>query len=256
MQLSNLVHRLLIALCIYPALGIAAFGAAIAWIAESGIWPGLGLWFAGGLLVYNLDRGIGDPSDAENTPHRDPARDQLARRFVIGAAVLALIVLSGPRLLAIVIPGALGCLAYSLPICGVRIKDLPAVKTLFPPLAITVAYAAIAGITDLPLLSWTFLVLLFNVLLCDIRDREGDATHGIRTLAVLLGARTRPALIVLLVLIVANSVVIAPLLMIPAELYLLALLWRSPQASHTYYEWAVDGMLLVLPITILMKQMF
>ena len=89
MQLSNLVHRLLIALCIYPALGIAAFGAAIAWIAESGIWPGLGLWFAGGLLVYNLDRGIGDPSDAENTPHRDPARDQLARRFVIGAAVLA-----------------------------------------------------------------------------------------------------------------------------------------------------------------------
>jgi 4-hydroxybenzoate polyprenyltransferase len=242
--------RFLISLCIYPALGIAAFGAAIAWLAESAIWPGVGLWFAGGLLVYNLDRGVRDPSDAQNTPHRDPDRHRVTRLLVMAAAAIALALLSDRRLLGIVLPGALGCLAYSLPICGVRIKDLPAVKTLFPPLAITVAYAAIAGISDWALLSWTFLVLLFNVLLCDIRDREGDSRHGIRTLAVLLGPATRHTFIILLLLIFANSALVAPLLMIPADLYLLALLLRSPQASHCFYEWAVDGMLFVLPITI------
>ena len=153
------MHRLLIALCIYPALGIAAFGAAIAQLAKSAIWPGAGLWFAGGLLVYNLDRGVADPADAHNTPHRRPDQDRNARRVIMALAVLTLLLLSGPHLWYIVLPGAIGCLAYSLPICGVRIKDLPAVKTLFPPLAITVAYAAIASIDHWPLLSWTFLVL-------------------------------------------------------------------------------------------------
>ena len=69
---------------------------------------------------------------------------------------------------------------------------------------------------------------------------------------MLLGPRTRPLLILLLFLAIANSTLIEPLLMAPAHLYLLALLLRSPQATHTYYEWAVDGMLFVLPATLLM----
>ena len=77
------MHRLLIALCIYPALGIAAFGAAIARLAESTIWPGTGLWLAGGLLVYNLDRAVTDPADAQNTPHRKPDQDRMARRLIM-----------------------------------------------------------------------------------------------------------------------------------------------------------------------------
>jgi 4-hydroxybenzoate polyprenyltransferase len=244
--------RLLIAYCIYPALGIAAFGVAIAQLAESAIWPGAGLWFAGGLLVYNLDRDVTDPSDAHNTPHRDPDRERLPRRVLILLAAVALLLLSLQARLYLVIPGALGCLAYSLPICGVRIKDLPAVKTLFPPLAITVAYGVIAGITHWPLLSWIFLVLLIDVLLCDIRDREGDAQHGIRTLAVLLGSHTHAVLWLLLALAFANAAILSPLLLLPTQLYLAALLLRSPQATHTFYEWAVDGMLFVLPATLLL----
>ena len=243
------MSRLLISFCVFPAMGIAAFGAAIAHLAESAIWPGAVLWFCGGLLVYNVDRDIIDPSDVQNTPHRQPGRDRAVRRLFMLLAAGGLLWQAGAQL-GMVILGAIACLAYSLPICGVRIKSLPAIKTLFPPLAITGAYALIAQIDHWWLLFWTFVVLLINVLLCDVRDREGDARHGTRTLAVLLGARTQAGLWALLTLALAISATLQPLLLAPTHIYLAILIMRGPQDSHAFYEWGVDGMLFVLPLSL------
>ena len=86
-------------------------------------------------------------------------------------------------------------LSYSFPLLGPRLKDVPVVKTLFAPLVVLTAVLAppilLQGLAVSPALllaaGWSWALLMFNMVLCDLRDIEGDRAAGTKSLPVLLG---------------------------------------------------------------------
>jgi len=102
--------------------------------------PSAPLWFAGYLLVYNLDRLYPDPADLVNIPIRSRKAPELrAARigvvFLSGAVVLVWPLLTGRWWLVLALALAATVLQfYSRPVCGMgfRLKDLPYVKSFLP----------------------------------------------------------------------------------------------------------------------------
>lgn len=272
------------ALCFYVAAGITSFGWALCRLLGWDATPWMPLWFCAALMIYNADRLRHDPADALNIPQRDATSARLRRCSLAILATSAATLLALPILrrdwltLALVLGGTLVCLNYSVPLFGFRFKDVPLLKTLFAP---TIVAAAVIGLpllhegpaadfTDFALTglrAWLF--LLFNMILCDLRDLDGDRRTGIRSLPVWLGEkRTRLLLIALLLGIEALS--LAALAFAPAPhvavwrrtcivgpLYLggLLLAVRAPR-SERFYEWAVEGMLFLPAITVGMAAHF
>jgi len=188
---------------LYGAAGVAAFGWALSKMLGFSCARYAPLWFAGALLVYNLDRLKLDPADALNTPERlgQHKRFRAASIALAIASALMLIALpshAGDWLLLLLTPAAaLVSLSYSFPIFGFRFKDVPAVKTLFAPTIVLIAYLAPALLhgelrPDARVLSaaaWSECLLLFNMVLCDLCDILGDRALGTRSIPVLLGER-------------------------------------------------------------------
>ncbi len=194
------------ALHIYGAVGIAAFGWSL------GRWAGfasgrlLPLWLAGALVVYNLDRLKRDPADVFNTPERVRWHGMLRRwswmLAAAGAAVLVLwpLCIGNGWLLLLTGLGLPLSLSYSFPLLGPRLKDVPVLKTLFAPLVVLAAVLAppvfLEGLAVRPPLllaaGWGWALLMFNMVLCDLRDIEGDRAAGTRSVPVLLGSRADP----------------------------------------------------------------
>ncbi len=272
-------ETLLHALSLYGAAGIAAFGWAVCRLLDWSVEPWLPLWFCAALLIYNADRLRPDPADLVNIPQRAAASERwrwLSRAVFGGAAVflVAWPIFSRDWLtLALVVAGAIVCLNYSVPLLGFRWKDVPLLKTFFAP---TIVTAAILGLpwlhlgpaTDAvtfaltALRAWSF--LLFNMILCDLRDLTGDRACGIRSLPVALGEKGThwllAALLVLIELLAICAAAHAPephrspwrIACVLGPLYLGGLLVavRRPR-SERFYEWAVEGMLFLPALTIL-----
>jgi 4-hydroxybenzoate polyprenyltransferase len=252
--------RPLHALHIYGALGIAAFGWSLGRRAGFASGRLLPLWLAGALVVYNLDRLKRDPADLVNTPER--ARwHTLLRRWswllaAAGGAVLLLWPLwvrSGPLLLltALALPLSL---SYSFPLMGMRLKDVPALKTLFAPVVVLAAVLAppilLQGLAlGAPLLlaaGWGWALLMFNMLLCDLRDIEGDRAAGTRSLPVLLGAGRTQALLWLLIGAGAACALARgwPVLAWGTAALLSPLaLAAHRRRNEAFYEWLAEGTL-------------
>ncbi|HSI12889.1 MAG TPA: UbiA family prenyltransferase, partial [Chthoniobacter sp.] len=109
---------------------------------------------------------------------------------------------------------------------------------------------------------WSF--LMFNMIVCDLRDRAGDAACGIRSLPVMLGDKgTRWLLFALLVGIEALGLgkwLLSTdahrgawgMMSLFAPLYLggILLAVRRPR-SERFYEWIVEGMLFMPAIAVL-----
>ena len=248
------------ALHLYGAVGIAVFGWSL------GRWAGfasgklLPLWLGGALVVYNLDRLKRDPADSTNTPER-VRRHGMLRRWswlaaAAGAAVLVLWPLwlgNGGLLLltALALPLAL---SYSFPLLGQRLKDVPVLKTLFVPLAVLMAVLVppiiLQGLAVRPPLllvaGWSWCLLMFNMLLCDLRDIEGDRAAGTRSLPVLLGAKQTQRLLWLLMVAGAACALMRgwPILSAAtAALLILLTLAVQRRRSEAFYEWLADGTL-------------
>jgi hypothetical protein len=248
------------ALHIYGAVGIAVFGWSI------GRWAGfasgrfLPLWLAGALVFYNLDRLKRDPADCVNTPERVRWHAMLRRwswlLTAAGAAVLVLWPLwigSGGLLLltALALPVAL---SYSFPLLGPRLKDVPVLKTLFAPLVVLAAVLAppvlLQGLPVSPALllaaGWSLALLMFNMVLCDLRDIEGDRAAGTRSLPVLLGGRGTQGLLWLL--IAAGALCAGmhgwPILAWATVISLGPLaLAAQRRRNEAFYEWLAEGTL-------------
>ena len=258
-------------LCFYVAAGVASFGWAVCHLFGWPAAPYLPLWFCSALVIYNADRLRRDPVDALNIPRRAAATARLrsASKVVVTAAAMTLIVLPLMRkdwlTLALIAAGTPVCLNYSAPIFGFRFKDVPLLKTLFAPTIVSIAITGLPWLHDglrgswlslvlIAFLAWCF--LLYDMVLCDLRDLEGDRKMGIRSLPVCLGQRgTRISLGLLLGFIEIAALVAlahapphfaAPwrLACIAAPLYLggLLLAVRKPR-SEAFYEWWVEGML-------------
>jgi len=245
---------------IYGAVGIAVFGWSL------GRWTGfasgslLPLWLAGALVVYNLDRLKRDASDAVNTPERVRWHAMLRRWSwlvtAIGAAVLVLWPLwigNGGLLLltALALPLTL---SYSFPLFGPRLKDIPILKTLFAPLVVLAAVLAppilLQGLAVSPALlmaaGWSWALLLFNMLLCDLRDIDGDRAAGTRSLPVLLGERGTQALLWLIIAAGATCAAMHrwPILACATVAALAPLAFAAQRrCNEAFYEWLAEGTL-------------
>ena len=258
-------------LCLFVAAGITSFGWAACHLLGWRAAPYLPLWFCSALLIYNADRLRRDPVDALNIPQRDAASARSRRLSLVVLALAAVTLVGLPVVrgdwltLGLIAAGTPVCLGYSAPIFGFRFKDVPLLKTLFAPTIVSVAVVGLpwlhegappvgAGFALTVFRSWCF--LLFDMILCDLRDLEGDRRMKIRSLPVWLGEkRTRSLLWALLAVIEISSLTAsaqAPahlavawrLACIVGPLYLGALLLavRTPR-SEGFYEWGVEGML-------------
>jgi 4-hydroxybenzoate polyprenyltransferase len=197
--------------------------------------------------------------------------------IVLGASTLVLIGLPILRrdwlTLALVLGGALVSLNYSIPLFGFRFKDVPLLMTFFAPSIVTASVLGLPwlqlpagsvnnGVLVLTALrSWSF--LMFNMIICDLRDREGDEACHIRSLPVMLGDRnTRRLLLALLIGIEALALSALALASEPhrstwavmsllGPIYLGGMLFaiRRPR-SERFYEWIVEGMLFLPAIAV------
>lgn len=248
------------ALHLYGALGIAAFGWSLGRRAGFASGRLLPLWLAGALVVYNLDRLKRDPADRVNTPERVRSHGMLRRPSWLltaaGAAVLVLWPLWIGNAGLILLTGlALPLsLSYSFPLLGPRLKDVPVVKTLFAPLVVLTAVLAppvlLEGLAVNPALwlaaGWSWALLMFNMVLCDLRDIEGDRVAGTRSLPVLLGAEWTQALLWALI---AGGVLCAVMrgwpVLAGATAAVLGPLALAAQRrrSEAFYEWLAEGTL-------------
>ncbi len=280
------IETVLHALSLYGAAGIAAFGWAMGWLMELDTLRWRPLWFCGALLIYNADRLRRDPADALNVPARTAASARLRTASAVTLTLAALVLIGLPvwrrdwPTLAIILGGSVICLGYSIPLVGYRWKDVPFIKTLFVPTVVIAAIFVLAVLRDLPpfnpwfappvandflsvcffgafLVPWAWCYLLFNMLLCDLRDRAGDAQCGIRSIPVVFGEKgTRGLLwalavigqILLAALIHARLIEDLPLasLALLTGLYQAYLLQATRRLrSERFYEWAVEGLLYV-----------
>ena len=281
-EFATVIH----ALSLYGAAGIAAFGWAMGWLTGAPAADWLPLWFCAALLIYNADRLRRDPADALNVPARTAASARLraASIAVLAAAAFTLIALPLRRWdwtkIECILTGAIVALGYSIPIFGIRWKDVPLVKTLFAPTVVTLAVFAPTFLTTVgewegvrgirraftlvefdegihPLAAWAWCYLLFNMLLCDLRDRTGDAQCGIRSIPVVWGENGARRLLWALAVIgqILLVALIRSRLIEDLPLALLALLTGACQGclihatrrprSERFYEWAVEGLLYV-----------
>ena len=277
-ELETLLH----ALSLYGAAGITAFGWAVCHLLDWSATPWLALWFCAALLIYNADRLRPDPADLINIPHRAAASLRwrwLSRAVFAGAAVF---LLAWPLFtrdwltLGLVLGGAFVCLNYSIPLLGFRWKNVPLLKTFFAPTIVTAAILALpalhpgpaAGAGTLALTAssaWSF--LLFNMILCDLRDVAGDRACGIHSLPVMLGEKgTRWLLAALLLLLEVLALVFAVHapeqhrttwriagILGPLHLGSLLIAVRRPR-SERFHEWAVEGLLFLPALAIVMNQ--
>lgn len=260
-------------LSIYGACGIVAFGWALSRLLHFGCKTYAPLWFFAAVFIYNLDRLKTDPADKINTPLRcrEAVRLRKASIFaavIAAAALVAVPALRGDRLMVfLTVCGGLFCANYSLAPLGFRFKDIPFVKTFFAPTIVTAALlippflqqgGGKAALHYITAAAWTLCVLMFNMILCDLRDIRGDSITGIRSLPVALGAqRTVRLLWGLLAFIIVVSAA-GVLQSAPGNtpvwkfmgggtaLYLAALLAivrRSGTLPEFFYEWWVEGIL-------------
>lgn len=170
--------------------------------------------------IYNLNRKTDEDEDAVNRQDRFSFTKRYEVILYYGALLflglaLVLSALSGiPALLATGAPFILGIL-YSFRIIPERfgyqrLKEIPAVKNITVGLAwgILLSFLPVffwhripgpeTGITFLLFFMWGFMASLIP----DIRDRQGDASAGIRTIPVIFGKqRTKRILTIALALI-------------------------------------------------------
>jgi len=266
---------LLQTLSIYGACGIVCFGWMLSSLLGFDCRPYVLLWFSSAVFIYNLDRLKTDPADPINIPHRSRVAAHY-RKISIAAVILAAVtilmvpVLQGnPLMAALTIGGCLFCVNYSIPLLGFRFKDIPFLKTFFAPTLVTAAFLLPPLLQQrhanhiayyVTAAAWTWCVLMFNMILCDLRDVAGDTALGIRSIPVALGFhRTMTALVIQLFLIAFLSLlkigVSAPRntatwcgISLGVLIYLtmlLAVVWKAKKQPESFYEWWVEGILFI-----------
>jgi 4-hydroxybenzoate polyprenyltransferase len=260
------------ALYLYGAFGLASFGWAFCHKLGFNRGSTLLLWFAGALLIYNIDRLRPDRADSVNTPGRMACSGRLQHISLGLTLASALVLLLIPiflgewLLLILIIAGAVVCVGYSIQIFGLRFKDIPVVKTFFVPTLIAAAFLGVplvkAQLHLFPVqlllgLAWAWCILFFNMLLCDLRDMEGDRAAGTVSLPVYLGKRATHRL---LLLVGVTIPLLAFLLVWPWQAfasiaYLSGLIFalRKPR-PESFYEWWVEGLLFLPALVELMRE--
>ncbi|MBT6452434.1 MAG: UbiA family prenyltransferase [Planctomycetes bacterium] len=139
-------------------------------------------------IIYPLDPIL----DSRDRGPLEGPRVSTVIRLILAAVVFTLAILSlrlESRIFAV--SGLLLALLYSVPVAGHRIKDYSAIKIPFISLAVSLACLGLpwlqSGSTSIRQAMVPFLVMLMmvmcNVIVCDIRDHRRDHAAGLKTIA-------------------------------------------------------------------------
>jgi len=197
----------------------------------------------------------------------DRMRLSRTRKILIGISLSVLLGLpiylkEWPIVLLLLVAVAISSF-YSLvpPGFSRRIKDIPWLKWSAPPLVILVTLTMPAWsvptnrpvlLAHWPLLGGIMAALLINILLFDQRDRLGDASAGLRTIANQLSPTNFSRVILFLLGLQITFLALDPqleMMVFAGYLAILIVQARKKQPPH-FYHWAVDGMLFV-PLLVL-----
>ena len=212
---ANWFKSLLISVYLLELVGasaITALGCVACKILQIEWIPSAPLWFAGYLLVYNLDHLDSDPADHLNTPLRFRWSVKLRpRRAVLiwlsGAILLFWPLVTGRPWLLVPLAVALSVFHFysrPIPFTDFRFKNLSYAKSLIAPgvIAVVLVLWPVLESGRVPrqrewlVFVWIFLVLTMNSLVFDYRDIIGDRVTGTKTIPTLLGhERTRGLLL-------------------------------------------------------------
>lgn len=223
---ANRFKALLISVYLLELVGasaITALGCVSCRILRISSTPSAPLWFAGYLLVYNLDHLYSDPADSLNTPLRFCWSTRLRpyRSLLVGLSGAVLIfwpVATGRFWLMVPLAAALSVFHfYSRPIPSTcfRLKSIPYLKSLIAPgvIAVVLVFWPVLETGRVPerkewlVFFWVFMVLTINSLVFDYRDIIGDRVTGTKTIPTFLGhERTRGLLVLLAMVLVFITV--------------------------------------------------
>ena len=272
--------RFILRLIVYSSLYLSAAGAAMVYI--SCLLQGLpfdpvaaAVMMLVVFAVYNLNRRTDENEDAINHAERYAfTRDYapLLSGAATGAyaAALFLAALQGLESLLVATVPLVAGVVYSVPLVPARfgfrrLKEIPFMKSLVvafswavPPALLPVCCTALPTGAATGIVAASFFFLVFtNTVVFDIRDVEGDAAAGVRTIPTILGARKTLLLLTGLnisagaVLVIAGGGLpgLCPVLLpvagvVYAQGYLLYS--RRPGMNKLLFELLADGQFIVL----------
>lgn len=191
-------------------LGCAVAGMAYTCCYLQGISPSLPIIvvLAGVVFsVYNLNRKTDEAEDALNHGKRFEVTSRLEKPLFIAALlsyaiVLVIAAMSGPATVLVALIPLISGIFYSVPLLPRtwhyrRLKEIPAIKnivvagawglsfSLVPVFMTGSSPSLVTGVVFLFIFAWT----VIGSVLPDIRDRDGDAATGVKTIPVILGVR-------------------------------------------------------------------
>ena len=156
--------------------------------------------------VYNLNRRTDEDEDAINHTERYAFTKKHGLILFCSAAcayavALGLSALRGPASLIVTAVPLVAGIVYSVPLFPARfgfkrLKEVPLMKSMVvafswavPPALLPICHAALpAGAATGIAGAFFFLLVFTNTVVFDIRDVEGDAVSGVRTIPTIFGA--------------------------------------------------------------------
>jgi 4-hydroxybenzoate polyprenyltransferase len=212
--------------------------------------------FSGSMLIYSLNRSTDGEEDRINLPERSEFSGRYGRYFLAASIPLfgvSLFLATLQRyavLVVALIPLVIG-FVYSV----LRIKRIFFLKNLAVSFGVSATMLIVVAMyypppsTWLPLFCIIITGVLVNTIIFDIKDIQGDASAGIRTLPVTLGIRRTQGFCFILLAIMALLSV--PLIqtdrvfwaLVPYFLYIGFYIVSVPagDSSWWYYGLVVDG---------------
>lgn len=229
-KISDLVHFLM-----FSSLFVGIAGGGMVYVASfaQGVAcepVAIAIMFLVGFSVYNLNRKTDEAEDAVNRADRFFFTKKFEKHLFVSAlaayaAAIGLAACFGLLSVVVVLVPLVSGILYSIPclprLTGYRrLKEIPVVKNLvvgiawgstltFIPLVLTGSPAGMATFVTLVFFS-TYAFIAST--LPDIRDREGDAQAGIRTIPVVLGEERTIRILAGLNLLVGLAALITSLL--------------------------------------------
>jgi len=233
------------------------------------------IMFLGTFSIYNMNRKTDESEDAVNHSRRFAFTQKYAGVLWYSSFAgygLAFLVAGvyGPWAMAITAIPLVSGILYSIPFLPAgcryrRLKDIPLVKNLLVGLAwaVPVAFLPVActgapfGLMTLVTGFFFFLLSFINSTVFDIRDVEGDAGSGVKTLPVMLGIpRTKVLLSVLNLAGIAVVLFLCAGTLPPVEMLVIVaialyvqgyiLFFNGTELNRILYDLVADGQNILL----------
>ena len=184
--------------------------------------------------VYNLNRKTDEAEDEINHQERFSFTKRFEKHLFFAALIsyavaLGICSLSGPAVLLVGLIPLISGILYSVPLFPEtwhfhRLKEIPLLKNLLVAgawaltLTLLPVYASnlLPGIPALLTILFFFNYVFMASVLPDIRDREGDALVGVRTIPVIIGDRNTKALLTSVTLIIGCGILLCGASYLPA----------------------------------------